>query len=107
MTQDVCNASKQQRWYSTEQRRYIGLHMGSLPQLSTCAAQTHVQGSFGEESKPSRVIECGLAGSRSLLACTGYHCLFQSSTSGVTFGIVSGGVVCVAPSCSVETQKCN
>ena len=49
---------------------------------------------------PSSVIECGFAGSRFCTACTGYHCLLQSSTSGVTLGIVSGGVVFVAPSCS-------
>lgn len=51
---------------------------------------------------PSKVIECGFAGSRFCTACTGYHCLVQSSTSGVTFGIVSGGVVFVAPSCSKQ-----
>ena len=49
--------------------------------------------------RPRRVTGCGFVGSRSLTACIGYHCLFQSNTSGVTFGIVSGGVVCVACSC--------
>lgn len=50
--------------------------------------------------RPRRVTGCGLVGSRSLTACTGYHCLFQSNTSGVTFGIVSGAVVCMACSCT-------
>ena len=49
---------------------------------------------------PNRVTECGFAGSRFCTAWTGYHCLFQSSTSGVTFGTVSGGAVLVAPFCS-------